>query len=186
MVSFDLECGRNVCNSYFWYIKILVSILRRDFCLISARFFGCQFLGFERYRLNIRDPLTVEKESVSGQFQCREVRKPMLSASERFSPRGHSGPRQTADEFKSVHFHFLFQLLLWSHKTEFPKKNNRKFFFLVQLWKIVIFRQIADWNKILFPGHRKKIDKFRFEIEYKIFSFDFRRKFRVEKKIFES
>ena len=154
MVSFDLECGKNVCNSYFWYIKILVSILRRDFCLISARFFGCQFLGFERYRLNIRDPLTVRKNQFQAKFNAAKF-------ANRCWPRSTAFYREdTLDRVKlrtnSNQFIFTSCLnsFLWSPKTEFPK--NRKKNFLVQLWKIFIFRQIADWNKILFPGHRKK------------------------------
>ena len=152
MVSFDLECGKNVCNSYFWYIKILVSILRRDFCLISARFFGCQFLGFERYRLNIRDPLTVRKNQFQAKFNAAKF-------ANRCWPRSTAFYREdTLDRVKlrTNSNQFIFTSCLSSFHGHLKLNFQKIEKILVQLWKIIIFRQIADWNKILFPGHRKK------------------------------
>ena len=92
----------NACNHYFWYIKILVSIWWRDFFRIVVRFFGCRFLGFEGYRFGI---------SVSLRWSTENHCEAKSIAANRYWPRGHSGPRQTAATFKSVHFHFLFELL---------------------------------------------------------------------------
>ena len=37
----------DACNSYFWYIKILVWVWWRDFFFIGVRFFGCRFWGLK-------------------------------------------------------------------------------------------------------------------------------------------
>ena len=65
------------------------------------------------------------------------------------------------------------------------KKNIRKNFSLSKCEKLSFSAKSLIGIKFYFQVI-EKIDKFRFKIEYKIFSFDFRRKFRVEKKIFES
>ena len=92
----------DACNSYFWYIKILVWVWWRDFFFYRSKIFRLSILGFEGYRWWTSVTL---RWSTENHFGAKSI------AANRSWPRGHSGPRQTAATFKSVHFHFLFELL---------------------------------------------------------------------------
>ena len=73
------------------------------FLSYRSRIFRLSILGFEGYRFGISVTL---RWSTENRFGAKSK-----VAANRSWPRGHSGPRQTAATFKSVHFHFLFQLL---------------------------------------------------------------------------
>ena len=72
------------------------------FLFYPSKIFRLSILGFEGYRWWTSVTL---RWSTENQFGAKSI------AANRSWPRGHSGPRQTAATFKSVHFHFLFELL---------------------------------------------------------------------------
>ena len=79
------------CNLMAWFLSY------------RSKIFRLSILGFEGYCFGISVTL---RWSTENRFGAKSK-----AAANRSWPRGHSGPRQTAATFKSVHFHFLFELL---------------------------------------------------------------------------
>ena len=160
-----------IFGTCFWYIKILVSILWRDFFL-WVKFLGCRFLGFEGYRLNIRDPSTVNQNQFQAKFNAANRSRPVPTARTLWTA-SNCGCIQISSFSLPVWTPWIDHH--WLTKTEskiFVRKNE----FLVSRnyhFTPTKSRQIFRPNKKI----EKIFEKFRFWIEYKIFSFDFRRKF---------
>ena len=149
----------DACNSYFWYIKILVWVWWRDFFFIGVRFFGCRFWG-------LKDIVDEHPWPSDGQ--------PRISLGPNPLPRTAPDRGDTLDRVKlRLHSNqFIFTSCLnssnWSSLTD--TLLTVEFFHISSSHlEIVIFYQPLIASNI----SRSKI--LRFWIEYKIFSFDFRR-----------
>ena len=138
----------DACNSYFWYIKILVWVWWRDFFFIGVRFFGCRFWG-------LKDIVDEHPWPSDGQ--------PRISLGPNPLPRTAPDRGDTLDRVKLRLHSNQFIFTSCFNSSNWSSLTVEIFFTFLRLGSKLSFSTRTKSLQI-FPRHSKIFENFRFWI----------------------